>query len=678
MSWVSSQNLSRLVNAAKALGIRQKERQFGAIAVKKRFVNQSVIQLAMDEQNQDIKNKRKVRMIGDILVGADLMTAEQRNYILKLQKRIHNEGEKPRTPSPAQSPQPSAPSPEDAVPGQKTSAAADPSTQDPAGSPEEKQSTQGPDLMAPEIIDHGIKLEIAKDHMSAYITKTRQFNSDITPSELKEALSEKGIVMGIVEEKMIQGFIRSSGFKTKSFMVARGITPIEGKDARVEFFFNTDYLKAGGLTDDGTIDFKDRGKVPHVEEGTVLAEKIPMVEARKGHSIYGDEIETVPGRDVPVKLGKGARLSEDGYKVLAAVKGFPKYTLAGQIFVHQEYVAEGDVDFETGHITYDGNVTIKGRIKSGFKVKGSDIKAMELDGGHIESQGNIIISGGINEGKIYSRGNVYAKFIHKSEIVCMGDVVVEKEIVDSDIECSGNCRTENGKLISSKVTAKMGVKARNIGSEMATPNTIKVGYDAFLEKELETNETKTESLKKQMRVHEEKKEEYKQENLALQQQITDLAHVQDRSQLEEREITAQLIDLEKSGGQSAQIDVLKQKIAQLKENAKTAEESLEKCFDRSEEIEALMEKEDEKKDALDDQVDLLIEEKNNLIEWAKDNPGKAEVIVEGAITPENIIRGKHCEKRVPEEIRHARFHEVLCSTDDGRDLNIYEIQVGQI
>ena len=46
--------------------------------------------------------------------------------------------------------------------------------------------------------------------------------------------------------------------------------PIQGKNARVEFFFNTDYLKAGDLSIDGGIDFKDRGEIPHVEEGTVL------------------------------------------------------------------------------------------------------------------------------------------------------------------------------------------------------------------------------------------------------------------------------------------------------------------------------------------------------------------------------------------------------------------------
>ncbi|HGY12021.1 MAG TPA: DUF342 domain-containing protein, partial [Desulfobacterales bacterium] len=479
-------------------------------------------------------------------------------------------------------------------------------------------------------------------------------------------------------DEMIEGFINSSGFKTKTFRVAKGITPIQGKDATVEFFFNTDYLKAGGLTKDGTIDFKDRGEIPHVEEGTVLAEKIPMVESRSGHNIYGDEIETIAGEDIVLKIGKGAKLSEDGIKVLADVKGFPKYALSGHVFVHQEYVAEGDVDYETGHINYDGNVTVKGRIKSGFKVKGNDIAAIELDGGIITADGNVNIAGGINEGKIYTRGNVYAKFIHQSQVVCMGDVIVEKEIVDADIECSGVCVVENGKFISSRITAKMGVKVRNIGTQMAEPNIVKVGYDIFTEKELGKNKDQVDKLKKQIAQHQDKKEKLKEENLNLQKQITELAHVQDRSQLEEKQINSDISLLQKESENAEKINELKKKIEQLKINAQNAEKNLDACFDKSEKIEDVMEKEDREIKALETKCENFLQEKTNLLKWAKSNPGKSVVIVDGAIMSGTVIMGQHSEKRVTELIRHAKIIEVLCTSEEGKSLNIYEMQVGAL
>ena len=60
-----------------------------------------------------------------------------------------------------------------------------------------------------------------------------------------------------------------------------------GKDATIKFFFDRDYLKAGGVTNDGAIDFKDRGEMPFVESGTILAEKTAIKESRNGKNIYG-------------------------------------------------------------------------------------------------------------------------------------------------------------------------------------------------------------------------------------------------------------------------------------------------------------------------------------------------------------------------------------------------------
>lgn len=651
---VSSQNMERLSRAAKALDLRQKEIKFGAIAIRKGFINQSVFKLALEEQESDFKGKKKIRLVGDMLVEAGMLTEKHRDYILKLQNRI---GLKNKA-------QPLEKKNKDLTGDGKT-------VEKEAGVKEEENG-----LLKPEVITGGIKLEIARDLMAAFFSKTEAFNDNITLEQIKETLIDKGIVLGIAKDKMIEGFINSSGFKTKSFRIAKGISPIQGKDAKVEFFFNTDYLNAGGMTKDGTIDFKDRGEVPHIEEGTVLAEKIPMIESRRGHNIYGDEIETLPGNDIVLKIGKGAKLSEDGFKVISDVKGFPKYALSGHIFVHQVYITEGDVDYETGHINYDGNVDIKGRIKSGFKVKGNDIDALEVDGGIVNADGNVIVAGGINEGKIYARGNVYAKFIHKSEIVCMGDVVVAKEIVDSDIQCSGNCVIETGTFISSRIAAKMGVKARNIGTEKTEPNIIRVGLDAFTKKELGRNQEKLDKLTKQIELQKEKKEKLKEQNITLQKQITELAHVQDRSQLEEKEINSKISLIENE--ESDAVYALKKKIEELKKTVQMAEKKLDDCFDKSEQIEEVIKQKDKDIRALGKRQTDFMDERTNLIKWAKENPGKAVVIAEGAIMPETVVFGQHSEKRITELMRHAKIMEVLCTSDDGKSLNIYEMQVGNI
>ena len=276
---ISNKNIQRLTLAAKAISIRQKEYQFGAIALAKGFINKSVLDLALEDQEQDLKTGQKPRLIGDMMVEAGLLTEKQRDYILKLQNRVRK----------------SSPPELSGSKGIGVSAGAP----DMAGSAEKAENKDEPTLLDPESITGGIQLQVSSDFMAAFLSKTKEFDENTTAAGIKEELFEKGIVSGLMGDDMIEGFINSSGFKTQSFRVAKGIRPIQGQDARVEFFFNTDYLKAGGMDANGNIDFKQRGEIPLVEKGTVLAEKTPRVEARWGQNIYGDEVPTEKGRTWP-------------------------------------------------------------------------------------------------------------------------------------------------------------------------------------------------------------------------------------------------------------------------------------------------------------------------------------------------------------------------------------------
>lgn len=96
----------------------------------------------------------------------------------------------------------------------------------------------------------------------------------VSPEKILEQLEDNGIVYGLVGVSEVEKFINSSGFKTNPFKVAQGTEPMRGKDARIEYF-ETDYLKAGGIDEDGNIDFKDRGPIPWVKKGYLLAKKFP-------------------------------------------------------------------------------------------------------------------------------------------------------------------------------------------------------------------------------------------------------------------------------------------------------------------------------------------------------------------------------------------------------------------
>ncbi|MCG8530154.1 MAG: FapA family protein, partial [Desulfovibrionales bacterium] len=203
---ISAQNIQRLARIAKTLEIRKKEYTFGAIAIKKGFINQSLLNLVLEEQKSDLREKKKPRRIGDMLVESGLMSAKQRDHILKLQNRLRKE--------------PSSGAPKLAEDCLDAKAAV-------------------PEMKSVYISDGGILLQVDGEAMGAFMTKTDTFDEDIDAQEIKAILLEMGIVSGLVSDALIQGFIRSSGYRSKPFRVAKGNIPVDGRDGKIEYFFNT-------------------------------------------------------------------------------------------------------------------------------------------------------------------------------------------------------------------------------------------------------------------------------------------------------------------------------------------------------------------------------------------------------------------------------------------------------
>ncbi len=47
---ISAQNMERLLRASRTIDLRQKEFKFGAVAIRKGFINQSVLKLVLEEK----------------------------------------------------------------------------------------------------------------------------------------------------------------------------------------------------------------------------------------------------------------------------------------------------------------------------------------------------------------------------------------------------------------------------------------------------------------------------------------------------------------------------------------------------------------------------------------------------------------------------------------------------
>ncbi|MFA5905945.1 MAG: flagellar assembly protein A [Desulfobacula sp.] len=442
------------LNFAKA----QEDIRFGSLCISFEFLTPSNLNLALEEQ-QKLDQKGRSVMLGDLLVEAGMISDRQRNLVLQKQKL-------------EKSSQKNTPTIEIAGDTDKTGS----SMEDPVFDKSKMR----------EIREKEIIILIQHDGLKAIVIKTDHFDNSIALSDFKVLVEKYGIIYGIVDDESLEAFIQDEKYRQTYFMLAEGRQPIEGADARIIYMFERDYLKPGELAADGTIDFKERGRIPFVSKGDILAEKIPPKQGMDGVNIYGDAIPWPGAMDLPFIPGKGVCLSPDGSKLISETDGCPKLNNSnGEISVNDSYFIDGDVDYTTGHVKFNKNVFITGSIKNGFRVEAIDVVVNAVDGGIIKAQGDVFIQNGATESIIEAKGTIKAGFLLRSKADCMGNMTVVKEIVHSDVVVEGALEISRGRTFSSAITAKGGAKIYTVGSEKSSPATITIGTSIYFEQQLQ-------------------------------------------------------------------------------------------------------------------------------------------------------------------------------------------------
>ena len=499
--------------------------RFGEIAVEMNYVDQDTIDKALVVQDRIFQKARVSMPIGEILVEMGAITAEACNEILTMQREIEK----------------------------KTAPTANSKTPTPKRS--KKQRTQG---------GSELDIRVSKDKLSAmaYIEGEVPV-TDFDVNDVKVMLHSESILFGIVDDNLIEAFLKGEFSVGERWTIAKGTQPIPESPPQIKYHFDTDPLKVGTLTEDGFMDWKERGQLPQVKEGDLLAEKIPGPPGKEGMDVFGKKIPIPKARDRRFRCAKGARKSLDGLQVHAATAGIAKLSINGEISVMPTLTIPGDIALETGHVTFDGHIEVAGAVEKGYRVKGQSLRANEIRDAQIDVDGDISATHGIFGASIQSGGNLKAGHIHNADIILTGDLAVEKEIIESTIEANGRCLINDGIIIASTISAKMGISAMDIGTEASKSSELIVGIDQQLERKQEsiTNEISTlraerENLPKHL-------ENLRKESDRINTQLGEVAQEQDKCMVQHRrlqeKVEAGLVNQE---GVAA--EKLQRKISELK------------------------------------------------------------------------------------------------------------------
>jgi uncharacterized protein (DUF342 family) len=357
-------------------------------------------------------------------------------------------------------------------------------------------------------------------------------------------LKQNRVYHGMNEEKLKE--LADSPVYREKIEVAEGTKAINGKDAYIQYSFETDQtkiqLKEGA---NGKVNFKELNIVQNVVQNQPLAKKIPPEEGINGKTITGKVLYAKSGNDIPLPLGSNVHVGDDGDSILSDING--QVILAnGKINVEPVLTIEGDVNLKTGNIIFLGTVIITGNVEDGFSVKAAgNIEVKGTVGkAEIDADGDIIIYQGINSkggGKLRAGKSLWARFIENANVEAGNMVVVTDGIINSQVDAIKSilCQGKRANIMGGRLRAGEEINANVLGNSTSGTETIcEVGFDPHSKIEMErlagtksAAEAELDSLKldlqtlintkKQRKTLPEDKEAYLQELMERRQVLTE-------------------------------------------------------------------------------------------------------------------------------------------------------------
>ena len=301
-----------------------------------------------------------------------------------------------------------------------------------------------------------------------------------------------GVKEGIKNDKieLLVQLVQQGEHKRGLFLVAEGMPPEDGKEAKVEVLVDIE-RRSGQEREDGSIDFREVNFTPNVRQGQRIAQRTPPVPGTPGKDVMGRMLPAQEGKDHPLQADAQVRMAtEDGIECFyAEIDGALQVSGSGEdLSVVELLHINGDVSFATGNLNFGGEVVVKGSVGQGFSVKaGGDITVTDTvePGATVISRQNITIGKGIvgRRTKVIAKGEVRAQFVQEATVMAGQDMALGNFAYHADLSTGGKLVVAKGKgrnggsLMGGQVWARQGIEAHIAGTRAHTPTLLVAGLE---------------------------------------------------------------------------------------------------------------------------------------------------------------------------------------------------------
>ena len=612
-------------------GVTSIDKKFGDIAVDEKLLAPEKLDRALVIQ-RCILNRTKVHMpIGKVLKEMGLLTQEQVDAILETQRQgANSDGSDDQNDQQHENP----------VNGLK-----------------------------------GLQITISKDKLSAHISPTGKEIHGHTLDAVKELIENRGVVFGLIDDQDLSSYLAIDPLPIEPFKIAEGLAPVPGRPPEVIYHFDMDPLRIGTLHEDGTMDWKNRGEIPQIPEGSVLLEKTEGDPGQPGQAVTGKEIQPPRIREPQIKGGKGTQRSEDGRQILAATNGTPKLGPDGRVYVYNMLPIDGDIGVDTGHIEFEGYIEASGSVTSGYSVKGGGLRTSGIEEATIELSEDLVSYGGIYGSKLKVGGNLKASHIHNCTIEVIGDLIIEKEIIQCTIETNGRCLIGDGQIIASKIDAKKGIQSKEIGTEAAKPCALTVGIDRKFERDIKMRKETLAQLEKQQSDSAGLLDEINRRLEMIGADLGKLAQEQDSFMVQKRQFEEQLQGVGPNAVKDEEeSEMLNDLIAELVENSAAIDEKVKILMAEDDKVRLQLAGRQKADEELKTQLTEIEGQISILEETFKVDPGIPVIKVTGTLFAKTEICGAHSQFIIPQNMSNVRVAETESASGGKHQIKISKLR----
>jgi uncharacterized protein (DUF342 family) len=365
-------------------------------------------------------------------------------------------------------------------------------------------------------------INVAKDKMTAWLTMTPAYGgAPVTFEQIRQALSEKGVVSGLITAAEIEALIKEG--RATDHIIAQGIPPVPGLDAQFHSLIPEMQERRPQINDRGIADFRDLGQLILVKQGDPLMRRTLPTEGKKGQNILGQVLTPKPTKNTPFSAEvKGAMFAPDDSDLLVSTIVGQPVLIPNGVMVSPT-ITVPQVNISSGNLSFDGTINILGDVMEGMKVYalgdifvGGTVEAAEIEaGGNISIKGGVIGNNDSNggsatsmNGKISCKGSVTARFAKYVSIEAGTSIIIEEYSMNNQLTALnqivvGKPGGKKGLIIGGSACAMMLVQAASIGSGTGIKTYIQAGLNPHtqeqlnnIERQIEANEKNQDDVRK--------------------------------------------------------------------------------------------------------------------------------------------------------------------------------------